>query len=94
MTDDTARRLRDGWAKRPEAKPCQHFQLELVWTAAGTSMGIYACLHCGTEVCHCSGTQHTIPSRVGLPETTERWVKQEAERIIDKFLLIMVPMIC
>jgi hypothetical protein len=56
LTEDQARRLRDRWVVRRSAQPCQHFQLELLWTEKGVSTDIYVCLHCGAEVCHGIGS--------------------------------------
>ena len=55
LTGDQARQLRDRWVVRRGPQPCQHFQLELMWTEAGESTGTYACIQCGTEVCHVAG---------------------------------------
>jgi hypothetical protein len=65
LTADQAMRLRDRWVIRRDTRPCQHFQLELLWTDKGVSIGIYVCIHCGTEVCH--GLESDLSTEDSLP---------------------------
>ena len=67
LTEDQAMRLRDRWVMRRDTRPCQHFQLELLWTNKGVSTGIYICLHCGTEVCHGMGLDLSTRTEDSLP---------------------------
>jgi len=62
LTEDQARRLHDRWIMRQDVEPCRHFQLELLWTEKGTSIGTYACIFCGTEVCRDVGFDSLPPS--------------------------------
>lgn len=50
MTIAQAAELRVKWKQRVDPPPCEHLNLELVWSASGSPNGNYSCIVCGETI--------------------------------------------
>jgi hypothetical protein len=67
MTMAQAAELRVKWKQRVDPPPCEHLNLELVWSKSGSSSGNYNCIVCGEPILHQQSLSKLTPTNPSTP---------------------------